>query len=59
MLARFERLHLGDGLPFVPPTPARYEAMRAYCPFDPQEVILRDIGPSGTPLRVRGEDPEV
>ena len=53
VLARFERLHLGDGLPFVPPTPARYEAMRAYCPFDPQEVILRDIGPSGTPLRVR------
>ena len=51
--ARFERLHLGDGLPFLPPTPARYEAMRTYCPFDPQEVILRDIGPSGTPLRVR------
>jgi hypothetical protein len=50
---RFERLHLGDALPFVPPTPARYEAMRAYCPFDPGEVILRDIGPSGTPLRVR------
>jgi len=50
---RFESLHLGDGLPFVPPTPARYENMRAFCPFDPDEVLLQGIGPSGTPLTIK------
>jgi hypothetical protein len=49
----FERLHIGDGLPIVAPTVMRYEAMRAYCPFDPDEVILDGMGPSGTPLTVR------
>lgn len=50
---RFESLHIGDGLPFLPPTAARYERMRAYCPFDPFEVIVEGIGPSGTPLRIK------
>jgi hypothetical protein len=27
--------------------------MRAYCPFDPQEIIFAGIGPSGTALTVR------
>jgi hypothetical protein len=27
--------------------------MRSYCPYDPDEVILAGIGPSGTPLTVR------
>lgn len=51
--ACFERLHIGDGLPCVPPTVSRYEAMRAYCPFDPSAVILWDIGPSGAAATVR------
>lgn len=51
--AYFERLHIGDGLPFVPPSAERFEAMREYCPFDPDEEIVRGIGPSGTPLTVR------
>ncbi len=49
----FERLHIGDGLPVVAPTQLRYEAMRAYCPFDPDEVIVQGVGPSGTPMRIR------
>ncbi len=51
--AAFERRHLGDGLPFVPPTAPRLQAMRAWCPFDLDEVLFEDIGPSGTPMRVR------
>jgi hypothetical protein len=53
LYARFEAMHIGDGLPVVPPTAARYEMMRTYCPFDPGEVILEGIGPSATPLTVR------
>ena len=49
----FESLHIGDGLPFVPPTQARYEHMREYCPFDPGEVIVEGVGPSGTSLTIR------
>jgi hypothetical protein len=51
--AGFEAMHVGDGLPVVPPTLARYEKMREYCPFDPEEIIFGGIGPSGTPLTVR------
>ena len=51
--SRFESLHIGDGLPVVAPTCARYEAVRAYCPFDPEETIFDGIGPSGTPLTIR------
>ncbi len=50
---RFENLHIGDGLPFVPPTAARLENMREYCPFALDEIIFEGIGPSGTPLTVR------
>jgi hypothetical protein len=51
--SQLESLHIGDGLPTVPPTHARYENMRTYCAFDPDEIILKDIGPSGTPLTVK------
>ncbi|MGZ5151183.1 MAG: hypothetical protein ACXWI6_14180 [Burkholderiales bacterium] len=51
--SQFERMHIGDGLPVVPPTQARYENMLAYCAFDSDEIILKGIGPSGTPLTVR------
>jgi hypothetical protein len=49
----FESMHIGDGLPIVAPTPARFERMREYCPSDPDEIIASGIGPSGTPIRVR------
>ena len=51
--ARFDELHIGDGLPCVPPTAARFARMREYCPFDPAEVIMQGIGPSGAPVTVR------
>ena len=51
--ARFDELHVGDGLPCVPPTAARFARMREYCPFDPAEVIMQGIGPSGAPVTVR------
>ena len=49
----FESMHIGDGLPIVAPTLERFEQMREYCAFDPDEVIASGIGPSGTPIRVR------
>jgi len=51
--SHFESLHIGDGLPVVPPTAGRYESMRSYCPFEPDEILFAGIGPSGTPLTVR------
>jgi hypothetical protein len=51
--AQLEAMHIGDGLPTVPPTVARYDLMRTYCPFDPGETILSGIGPSGTALTVK------
>jgi hypothetical protein len=53
LYSHFETMHIGDGLPVVPPTERRYERMRAYCPFDPQAIIFDGIGPSGTALTVR------
>ena len=50
---RFDELHIGDGLPSVPPTAARFERMREYCPCDPAEIIIQDVGPSGAPVTVR------
>ena len=49
----FAALHIGDGLPFVPPTLPRYERMRRYCAFDPNEVLIEGVGPSGTPIRIK------
>ena len=49
----FDEIHIGDGLPIVAPTAERFERMREYCPFDPDEVIASGVGPSGTPIRVR------
>lgn len=49
----FNDLHLGDGLPVVPPTEARYRRMLAYCPFAPDTVLAHAIGPSGKDITVR------
>jgi hypothetical protein len=51
--ALFDSLHLGDGLPVVPPTPERVAAMMAYCPFEPDQVLISEAGPSGRDLLVR------
>ena len=45
--------HIGDGLPIVPPTRARYENMLTYCPFDPEMVLAYEVGPSGKNITVK------
>ncbi len=45
--------HLSDGLPVIPPTPARLTKMMAYCPFAPESILAREIGPSGKDLTVK------
>lgn len=49
----FESLHLGDGLPLVPPTSRRLERMLNHCPWPEEEVLAREIGPSGKDINVR------
>jgi hypothetical protein len=49
----FASLRLTDGLPIVPPTPARYAAMLTYCPWDPATVLAEEIGPSGKDITVK------
>jgi hypothetical protein len=48
----FNEMHLGDGLPIIPPTSRRLERMFEYCPFDRHEVIAEEIGPSGKDITV-------
>jgi len=45
--------HIGDGLPVIPPTEARLEKMYSYCPFSPDEVLWREVGPAGKDVNVR------
>jgi hypothetical protein len=45
--------HIGDGLPIVPPTRARYENMLTYCPFDPETVLAYEVGPSGKNITIK------
>jgi hypothetical protein len=49
----FNSLHLGDGLPIVPPTQRRYRKMLEYCPFNPDMILAKEIGPSGGNITVR------
>jgi len=49
----FNELHLGDGLPIIPPTRSRLEHMLSYCPVDHDEVLAEEIGPSGKDITVR------
>jgi hypothetical protein len=49
----FNELHLGDGLPIIPPTQKRLEKMLHYCPFDLQMPIAEGIGPSGKDITVK------
>ncbi|HTY64578.1 MAG TPA: hypothetical protein VMG30_20190 [Acidobacteriota bacterium] len=45
--------HIGDGLPVIPPTKSRLERMFAYCPFDPDMALWREVGPTGKDVTVR------
>jgi len=49
----FDELHMGDGLPIIPPTSARLERMMSYCPFDIKMILAYGIGPSGKNITVR------
>jgi hypothetical protein len=49
----FNREHISDGLPIIPPTRRRYENMLTYCPF-PEDLVLCDpSGPSGKTATVK------
>lgn len=52
MMDLFEDLHIGDGLPCVPPTEERYQKMLKYCPFPEEEVLATEIGPSGKDITI-------
>lgn len=49
----FNELNIGDGLPIIPPSRRRYDEMLRYCPFDPDTVLAREIGPTGKDILVR------
>ena len=49
----FDREHIGDGLPVIPPTQSRLDRMFTYCPFDPGTVLCREVGPTGKDITVR------
>lgn len=49
----FNAEHISDGLPIIPPTRSRYDNMLTYCPFDPEEVLCCEVGPSGKNITVR------
>ena len=49
----FNDLHLGDGLPIIPPSPARVERMRTYCPWSPDTVLASRVGPTGKDITVQ------
>jgi hypothetical protein len=48
-----DREHLGDGLPVIPPTQSRLDKMYAYCPWNPETVLWREVGPTGKDVDVR------
>lgn len=49
----FNREHISDGLPIIPPTKARYEKMMEYCPFDENLKLCDPSGPSGKIVTVK------
>jgi hypothetical protein len=53
MARAFAALGIGDGLPVIPPTPRRYEAMLACCPWPPETPLVSGLAPSGGSLTVR------
>lgn len=51
--AYFNKEHISDGLPIIPPTKRRYEKMLAYCPWDPNTKLVDPSGPSGKEITVK------
>jgi hypothetical protein len=49
----FNREHISDGLPIIPPTVRRYKKMLEYCPFDEDAVLCDPSGPSGARVTVK------
>ena len=49
----FNDLHINDDLPIIPPTPKRYKRMLQYCPYDPEMILAKEIGPSGKDILVK------
>ena len=49
----FNELKIGDGLPIIPPSRRRYDEMLSYCPFDPDTVLVKEIGPTGNDIHIR------
>jgi hypothetical protein len=49
----FNREHISDGLPIIPPTLRRYRNMLEYCPFDEDAVLCDPSGPSGARVTVK------
>jgi hypothetical protein len=48
----FDKLHIGDGLPIVPPSRRRYAKMIEYCPFPDDQALAVNIGPTGKDITV-------
>ena len=46
-------MHISDGLPIIPPTKRRYEAMMEYCPWDESMKLVDPSGPSGREITVK------
>lgn len=51
--AYFNKEHISDGLPIIPPTKRRYEKMLEYCPWDPSTKLVDPSGPSGKEITVK------
>lgn len=49
----FNAEHICDGLPIIPPTKRRYEAMLEYCPWDEDTKLADPSGPSGKEITVK------
>ena len=49
----FHAEHISDGLPIIPPTKRRYEAMLEYCPWDEDTKLVDPSGPSGKEITVK------
>ena len=48
----FNKMHIGDGFPVIPPTQERCQQMMTYSPHQPDVVIAQGIGPSGQDITV-------
>ena len=48
-----DREHLGDGLAGDPADAIPLDKMYSYCPFDPDMVLCREVGPTGKDITVK------